>query len=148
MIYSGITTLLSISLDLANYNFIPLYFRFNLHVQWNTTAFVMNLAIADLLYCAINLPIYSLQFFYQTWDLGWYLCYHTANFRYINAFADWMSVALIAVSRCITVTRIKNFEKFFNKRNRRIIIAFVWIYSVAILIPTYLEVFTKCFLIF
>jgi len=45
---------------------VSLYFnyfsRFGLDKNWNTTTiFILNLALADFLYCAINLPIYAHQ---------------------------------------------------------------------------------------
>ena len=113
-------------------------FRFNLHkVSRSNTVFILNLAFWDFLYCGINLPFYSLQYLHQSWDWGLTLCIVYSNIRYINAFADWMSVALIAASRCITVTKPKKMSKLFaTKRNRVITLMCLWLYSFLLLIPT------------
>ena len=79
--------------------------KFNLHRNWITTIFVINLAFADFLYCTVNLPLYALNYLNQGWFWGKNLCQISTAFRYVNAFADWMSVAMIAVSRCLTLTR-------------------------------------------
>ena len=117
---------------------VALIFRFNLHkVSRSNTVFILNLAFWDFLYCGINLPFYSLQYLHQSWDWGLTLCIVYSNIRYINAFADWMSVALIAASRCITVTKPKKMSKLFaTKRNRVITLMCLWLYSFLLLIPT------------
>ena len=71
--------------------------RFNLHMHWTTTIFIISLALADLLYCSIHLPLYAMQFLTHRWILGETLCFAFSAFRYINAFADWMSVGMCTV---------------------------------------------------
>ena len=72
--------------------------------------------------------------------------YYLANIRYFNAFADWMSVALVAASRCITVTKPKLLYKIFSvKKYRILILCSVWIYGIILLIPTNLGVNTSNF---
>ena len=63
-------------------------------MHWTTTIFIISLAVSDLLYCAISLPLYAMQYLTKRWVLGETLCYATTAFRYINAFADWMSVGM------------------------------------------------------
>ena len=72
------------------------YIRFNLHLHWTTTNFILSLAFAELLYCIINLPMTAMQLFYQRWIFGETLCFAIAAFRHINAFADWMSIGTVS----------------------------------------------------
>ena len=58
---------------------IFLFYRFNLHLHWTTTIFILNLALADFLYCVVNLPLYALQYLHQRWIWGPNLCYYTAG---------------------------------------------------------------------
>ena len=85
------------------------------------------MAFADSLYCAINLPLYAMQYLKMRWIWGPDLCYITTAFRYVNAFADWMSVAMIAVSRCISLTRPELAEKLFGGRKGKLIILAIWV---------------------
>ena len=56
--------------------------RFGLHDTDFSLPFILNLAVADLLYCATSLPLYSLQFFGKEWQLGGQvLCATVAAFR-------------------------------------------------------------------
>ena len=117
-----------------------LHCRFNLHLHWTTTIFILNLAFADSLYCAINLPLYAMQYLKKRWIWGSDLCYITTAFRYINAFADWMSVAMIAVSRCISLVRPELAEKLFGGRNGKLIILAIWVYANLLILPIYTKV--------
>lgn len=114
--------------------------RFNLHLHWTTTIFILNLAFADLLYCAINLPLYAVQYLQQRWIFGPTVCYLTTAFRYINAFADWMCVAMIAVSRCITMAKPDLGERLFSGRSGKLVILLVWIYANMLMLPIYTHV--------
>ena len=87
--------------------------RFNLHMHWTTTIFIISLALADLLYCSIHLPLYAMQFFTHRWILGETLCFAFSAFRYINAFADWMSVGMFT-SRFRNTTSKKKCTKLFS----------------------------------
>ena len=126
-------------------SFIPFsisYYRFGLHLQWSSTVFVLNLAFADLLYCAIELPVIAIHYLHQTWDWGFASCYFTASFRYLISYVEWMSIAWIAFTRCILVTNNEYFKSILKAKNRRLLIVSTWIYAVLLLMPTFLEVHT------
>lgn len=113
--------------------------RFNLHRNWSTTIFIINLAVADFLYCILNLPFYALNYFYHGWFWGKTLCITTTGFRYINAFADWMCVAMIAVSRFLTLTSPALAQRILSGWNGFFIICLTWIYAVLLVAPMYLD---------
>ena len=110
--------------------------RFGLQIN-STTIFILNLALSDLLYCAINLPMYATQYLARIWPLGSSLCYANAVFRYINAFGDWVSVGIIAVSRCIFLLKPGFARRYLTKRNSYIICLMIWAYTSLIMIPLY-----------
>ena len=91
-----------------------------------TTIFIVNLAFADFLYCLVNLPLYSLtvscaattlQFLTRLWPGSHTSCQYFAVFRwpppslwssilwrrYFNAYAAWMSVGMVALSRWVLI---------------------------------------------
>ena len=57
-------------------------------------------------------------------------------FRYSNAYADWMSIAMVAVCRRSTVTNPGKITLFSSRRNRIIMLISIRIYSLSLLIPT------------
>ena len=64
------------------------------------TVFILNLAVADLLYCLVNLPLYYSQYNNpEVWQRSPAGCIAAAVTRHTNAAADWMSLAGIALNR-------------------------------------------------
>ena len=64
------------------------------------TVFILNLAVADLLYCLVNLPLYYSQYDNpDLWKNSTVGCQAAGLLRYTNAAADWMSLAGIAFNR-------------------------------------------------
>ena len=106
--------------------------RFNLHNNWPTTSFILNLAFADLFYCATVLPIAAIVYFRQKWDWGLPLCKLYGNNMKISAYSAWMSVAMVAFSRFLTVKR----STFFDSRSNRLLAFFlIRVYGVILAFP-------------
>ena len=64
------------------------------------TVFILNLAVADLLYCLVNLPLYYSQYDNpEVWKNSTMGCRAASLLRYTIAAADWMSLAGIALNR-------------------------------------------------
>ena len=61
-------------------------------------------------------------------------------FRYSNAYADWMSLAMIALCLCYKVTKPRKETIFSSTRNRIFILVFIRMYGFILLIPTNLRV--------
>ena len=133
MIEGYIHTLRSSYISFIYYSYIP---RFGLQIN-STTIFILNLAFSDLLYCAINLPMYATQYLARSWPLGSNLCYANAVFRYINAFGDWVSVGIIAVSRCIFLLKPGFARRYLTTKNSYIICLMIWVYTSFLMIPLY-----------
>ena len=104
------------------------------------TVFILNLASADLTYCLINLPIDVLRKLQYRWKWSLPVCQFVANIRYSNAYADWMSLAMIALCLCYKVTKPRKETIFSSTRNRIFILVFIRMYGFILLIPTNLRV--------
>ena len=110
-------------------------FRFNLHKRFSDKIFILNLAFADLLYCGINFPFAAYQYFYSNLEWGIFSCRLISNIILCNVFAEWMSLALVAASRCFSIIQPVRSRTFFSKRNLCFILILNRIYGFAILIP-------------
>ena len=102
-------------------------FRFGLEYSWTTTIFVLNLAFVDLLYSAICLPLRALQFFCKGWFWGETVCKMIAIFDYITAGTEFLSVAMVALSKCINLIKPKLGERLFSDVAGKVCIGFIWI---------------------
>ena len=57
-----------------------------------TSVFVISLAVSDLLFCSINLPLTAVRFFQRAWTLGPLLCRLYPFFFYGNYAASLISM--------------------------------------------------------
>ena len=120
---------------------LNLRFSFNPKISWSTNIFILNLALADLLNCIVNIPIYLVHILHQKWTWGAKSCRLTAYLRHSLTFIAWMSVALIAIHRCNGVLKLGKETIFDSKSKRRIILILVWVYGFLLLIPSYFGLF-------
>ena len=74
--------------------------------------FIINLAICDLMYCSIQLPVYAVQNLGQGPFLSETLCIGCAILRNINVKAVYMFMGMMATSRCLSLAKITIFENF------------------------------------
>ena len=92
--------------------------------------FIINLAICDLMYCSIQLPVYAVQNLGQGPFLSDTLCIGCAILRNINVLATYMFMGMIASSRCLSLAKITILEKY-----RKVIAAYVWIFIILLYLP-------------
>ena len=105
-------------------------------LNWPMTVFILNLAFADLLYCSINLPIYVVHQLQYEWKWNLPFCQFIANIRYSNAYADWMSLAMIALCLNFNITKPRKETILSSRRNRILILVFIRLYGFILLMPT------------
>ena len=109
------------------------HFRFNLHKTLPTTVWILNLAFADLLYCLFYLSIFVVT---PSWIFGGTSCRFFAFFYTSAKLTAWMSVAMVALNRCIIVSNL-GYSKFLSSRiNQFVIMIFLRIYGFICTLPT------------
>ena len=69
------------------------------------------------------------------WEWKIFSCQLYSNISRSNVFAEWMSMALVASSRCYSIVQPIKSRKFFSKRNLCIIVILNKIYGFVLLIP-------------
>ena len=117
------------------------FYRYGLERGWRTnTVFILHLAFAELVYCTFNLPSYAATYLSRGWPFGYTLCGISSAFIHMTAYADWISLGLIALSRCLNLTKPNAWNKFCNTRNIFIVLLSVWIYAFLLILPTIIAV--------
>ncbi|XP_015915365.1 protein trapped in endoderm-1 [Parasteatoda tepidariorum] len=101
-----------------------------------TTAFVISLCTADLLFCALNLPPTASRYINQGWILGDTLCKLFPFFFYGNVAASLMSMTAITINRYILINHYKYYDKIYQRKFIALMIAFCWLFSFLMLTPT------------
>lgn len=105
-----------------------------------TTAFIVNLCIADFLFCSFSMPLSALTFIQENWYYGDVLCKLFPLVRYSNGAVSLFSVIAITINRYILIVHPESYPKVYTKRNMAIMIVTIWITSFLLLLPPLLGV--------
>ena len=95
-----------------------------------TTTFIIHLAICDLTYCILHLPIHAVGFLIQGPFLKEPICQISAILRNINVHLKYMFLGMIAVSRGLGITRISILEEY-----RTLVVVSMYIFSIMMYLP-------------
>ena len=71
----------------------------------------------------------------KKWVWGLAFCKFYANIIYSTAYSAWLSVAMVAASRCITIANPGKETIFSSRTNRMIIFVCIRIFGFLLLIP-------------
>ncbi|GFG30616.1 hypothetical protein Cfor_05178, partial [Coptotermes formosanus] len=108
-----------------------------------TTAFVISLAMSDLLFCSINLPLTASRFINQAWVLGPELCKLFPFFFYGNVAVSLLSMVAITVNRYILISCHGLYDKLYTPRYICVMLVFAWVFSFSMMIPPLAEVWGR-----
>lgn len=103
-----------------------------------TTAFIVNLSVADLLFCLFNLPLVISTFLHRGWVHGELLCTLFPFFRYSNVAVSLFSVLAITINRYVMIAHPKYYKQIYRCSTITAMILTIWSFSLGILIPTLL----------
>lgn len=96
------------------------------------TLLLLHLSVCDFLYCVVNLPLTALTYDFAlgraSKEPSKTFCTAAALFRYINALAEWTTLGLLTVERCVDLGRSRS-ARFFRPRSTVFFIAAIWIGS-------------------
>ncbi|XP_069673754.1 G-protein coupled receptor moody isoform X2 [Periplaneta americana] len=99
-------------------------------------AFIVSLCIADFMFCTCVLPFSSSRFIYGRWIHGDFLCQLFPFMRYGNIGVSLLSIAMITINRYIMITHHNVYNKIYKKLWIAAMIAFCWLFSFGMQIPT------------
>ncbi|XP_038822174.1 C3a anaphylatoxin chemotactic receptor-like [Salvelinus namaycush] len=91
-----------------------------------TNVWLVNLAVADLIFCLSRVLSLTKKLFFDYWPFGIFLCKFNGFFRYTNMFCSVFLLAVISMDRTLCV-----WHPVFTKRRRticaaRLVSACVW----------------------
>ncbi|KAK6327378.1 hypothetical protein J4Q44_G00030230, partial [Coregonus suidteri] len=92
-----------------------------------TSVWLVNLAIADLIFCLSRVLSLTKKLFFDYWPFGIFLCKSNGFFKYANMFCSVFLLAVISMDRTLCVL-----HPVFTKRHRticaaRLVSAGVWV---------------------
>lgn len=105
-----------------------------------TTAFVVSLCAADLVYCSLTVPLTGLTFLERDWKHGVVLCKMTGFLRICNLMISVFSVVAIALNRYFLVVHPRMYRSVYNPRCMAVHIAFLWIFPAMFVLMPLLDI--------
>ncbi|RWS25007.1 protein trapped in endoderm-1-like protein [Leptotrombidium deliense] len=108
-----------------------------------TTKFVINLAIADLIFCTFNLPMTSVRFLTCSWPFGDCLCQLYPFIFYGNVAVSLLTITCITIDRFVLIAFNDRHKCMCSPRNVWFMIAFCWIFSFGLLSLPLFEIWGK-----
>uniref|UniRef100_A0A8C5G9Z2 G-protein coupled receptors family 1 profile domain-containing protein n=1 Tax=Gouania willdenowi TaxID=441366 RepID=A0A8C5G9Z2_GOUWI len=104
-----------------------------------TNVWLVNLAVADLIFCFTRVFSLTKKLFFDHWPFGLFLCKFNGFFKYANMFCSVFLLSVISLDRALCVWR-----PVFTKRRRtlraaRVVAACVWAVSVVFSVPYFLH---------
>lgn len=91
---------------------------------------LVNLAVADLIFCLTRVSSLIKKLFFDHWPFGIFLCKFNGFFKYANMFCSVFLLAVISVDRALCI-----WQPIFTKRRRtvlaaRLVAVCVWITAI------------------
>ncbi|XP_023153855.1 C3a anaphylatoxin chemotactic receptor-like [Amphiprion ocellaris] len=103
-----------------------------------TNVWLVNLAIADLIFCFTRVFSLIKKLFFDHWPFGIFLCKFNGFFKYANMFCSVFLLAVISLDRVLCV-----WLPVFSKRRRtllaaRVVAVFVWTSAILLSTPYFI----------
>ncbi|CAL8352800.1 unnamed protein product [Gadus morhua 'NCC'] len=96
---------------------------------------IVNLALADLLYCALLRPVVTDSYLHLRWRGGALGCRAFGLLLYVSNAVSILTLCLIAVSRYLLVQRRSTFERLFSARGLLLLLPSTWALGLASFCP-------------
>ncbi|XP_069566462.1 fMet-Leu-Phe receptor-like [Brachyistius frenatus] len=109
-----------------------------------TNVWLVNLAIADLIFCFTRVFSLTKKLFFNHWPFGVFLCKFNGFFKYANMFCSVFLLAVISLDRVLCVWR-----PVFTKRRRTLraaTVVAVCVWTLAVLFSTPYFVYRQVYL--
>lgn len=108
-----------------------LAFVFDTRLRTRFNVLIVNLAVADLLYCMILQPISVDSYLHLRWRSGHVWCRIFGLLLFLSNSVSILTLCLVAVSRYLLVARRPVFDCVFTDRGLSFLITFVWALGLA-----------------
>lgn len=83
-----------------------------------TNVWLVNLAVADLIFCFTRVFSLIKKLFFDHWPFGIFLCKFNGFFKYANMFCSVFLLAVISIDRALCI-----WQPVFTKRRRTLLVA-------------------------
>ncbi|CAF0969521.1 unnamed protein product [Didymodactylos carnosus] len=100
-----------------------------------TNCYITNLAITDLLFLLLSIPLTTYLGFRDTWPFGQFLCKIYIYLAHVILQATCFTLAVMSIDRYLYIVQVKAKLKWRTVRNAFIICLLIWTASLLFIIP-------------
>ncbi|XP_036372229.1 chemokine-like receptor 1 [Megalops cyprinoides] len=100
-----------------------------------TSVWLVNLAVADLIFCLTRVVSLAKKLFFSYWPFGIFLCKFNGFFKYANMFCSVFLLSVISVDRALCVWRPVLTKQRRTLGAARLVSVGVWVASVTLSSP-------------
>ncbi|XP_053686584.1 protein trapped in endoderm-1 [Sabethes cyaneus] len=108
-----------------------------------TTVFVLSLAVSDLFFCAVNMPLTAIRFLNQQWTLGEGLCKVFPVFFYGNVAVSVLSMVGLTINRYTLILHPSRYSKIYTPISLFFQLLLIWGFSFGIMLLPLFEVWGR-----
>lgn len=106
-------------------------FALDSHLRTRFNVLIINLAIADLLYCTILQPISVDSYLHLRWRSGQHWCSIFGLLLFLSNSVSIITLCLVAVSRYLLVAKRAVFDRVFSNRGTIFLLISTWALGLA-----------------
>lgn len=103
-----------------------LAFAFDQRLRTRFNVLIVNLAIADLLYCTVLQPISVDSYLHLRWRSGHLWCRIFGFLLFLSNSVSILTLCLVAISRYLLVTKRATFDRVFSNRGLVVLVSLAW----------------------
>ncbi|XP_033912040.3 C3a anaphylatoxin chemotactic receptor-like [Acipenser ruthenus] len=103
-----------------------------------TNVWLLNLAVADLVFCFTRVTSLLKNLFYTYWPFGEFLCKFNGFFKYMNMFCSVFILAVISLDRCFSVVFAIRIKQWRTVQMASFASIGVWVLATVFSLPYFL----------
>lgn len=105
------------------------------NLQTKGNVFILNLAFADLLVAAVNLPVTIVTVIAEDWILGESVCIFMGFLTLLTFVASCMALSMISINRYHAIVHWTSYESIYTKRKCALYVGITWTITIALSTP-------------
>ena len=117
----------------------------NRRLRTITNAFVISLALSDLCFAVLSLPLCIAANAKSNWPFSDAWCQYQGYICIVFAIASIQNLTWMAVNRYYRVVKTQKYRRYFNAKSTKGILAFVWIFAAISPVPYFMAGYNYVF---
>nr|XP_015205335.1 PREDICTED: melatonin receptor type 1A-like isoform X3 [Lepisosteus oculatus] len=107
------------------------------NLSWGGNAFVVSLAVADLVVAIYPYPLVLTAIFHDGWSLGYIHCQISGFLMGLSVIGSIFNITGIAINRYCYICHSLKYDKLFSNKNTICYVILVWVLTILAIVPNW-----------